>query len=91
VWISIEQSVVVTGIVCVFMGFVFVIGRVKFSLLIRASTTNRLLNYRSDFAENWLKGVDMCLNYTCEISQSDHPFQSYDQKFKYSIYMFIIG
>jgi len=29
----------------------------------------------SEFAENWLEGVNMCLDDTCEIiSQSDHPF-----------------
>jgi len=39
----------------------------------------RLLNYLSDFAENWSKVVYVCQNDTCEIiSQSNHPFNSYD-------------
>jgi len=41
----------------------------------------RLFNYLSDFAEDWLKCVYMCQNDTCEIiCQSDHPFNSCDQK-----------
>jgi len=44
--------------------------------------------YLSDFTENWSKCVYVCQNGTREIiSQSDHPFQSYDQKFKCSIYV----
>ena len=36
----------------------------------------------------WLKGVYMCQDDTCEIiSQSDHPFNNYDQKSKCSIYV----
>jgi len=43
----------------------------------------RLFKYLSDFAENWLKGVYMCQNGTCEIiSQSDHSFNSYDKTWK---------
>jgi len=45
-------------------------------------------NYRSDFAENWLKGVYVCQYDTCEIiSQEDHPFDSYDRKSECSIYV----
>jgi len=40
----------------------------------------RLLNYPSDFAETWLKGVYVCQDDACEIIfQSDHPFKSYDK------------
>ena len=48
-----------------------------------------LFNFLSDLAENWLKGVYMCQDDTCEIiSQSDHPFKSYNQN---APYMPILG
>jgi len=50
----------------------------------------RLFYYLSAFAENWLRGVYMCQNDTCEIiSQSDHPFKGYEQKSKCFTYMSI--
>jgi len=89
VWISIERSVVVSGIVYVFLGLWFVIGHVQLSLLIMGIDNFRLFNYLYDFSGNWLKGVYMCQNGTCEIiSQSDHSFKSYDQKSKCSIYVY---
>jgi len=49
----------------------------------------RAVSYLSDFAENWLKGVYTYQDDTCEIiSQSDHSFNSYDQKSKCSIYVY---
>jgi len=40
------------------------------------------------FAENWLKDVYMRQADNCEIiSQSDHSFNSYDQKSKCSVYV----
>jgi len=49
----------------------------------------RLFNYLSDFAEIWLKGVYVYQDDTCAIiSQSDHSFNSYDQKSKCSIYVY---
>jgi len=49
----------------------------------------RAANYLSDFAENQLKGVFVCQDDTGEIiSQSDHSFNSYDQKPKFSIYVY---
>jgi len=57
VWISIEQSVVVSGIVYVFLGLWFGIGHVQLSLLIIGIDNFRLFNYLSDFSGNWLKGV----------------------------------
>jgi len=51
-----------------------------------ALTAIRAINYLSDFAESWLKGVYMCQDATCEIiSESDHPLNSYDQKSKCAI------
>ena len=48
----------------------------------------RAFNYLPDYAENWLKGVYMYQDDTCEIiSQSDQSFNSYDQKSKFSIYV----
>jgi len=79
VWISIEQSVIVFGIVYVFLGFAVVIGHVQWSLLIIGGPTGALttigcmFNYLSDFTENWLKGVYVYQDDTREtISQSDH-------------------
>jgi len=38
---------------------------------------DRLFNYLSNFADNWLKGVHMYQDDICDIiSQSDHPFNS---------------
>jgi len=79
-WISIEQSMSVSGIVYVFMESVVLIGHVQLSLLILgdptwASITNRLVNYLSDFVDNWLKDVniDVCQDGVCAIiSQSDY-------------------
>jgi len=49
----------------------------------------RLFNYLSDFAENWLKGVYMYQDDTCEIiSQSDHSFNGYGPKSKCSTYVY---
>jgi len=49
----------------------------------------RLFNYISDFAETWLKGLYMCQDDTCEIiSQSNHSFNSYDQKSNRSIHFY---
>jgi len=49
----------------------------------------RLFDYLSVFAETWLKGIYMCWEDTCEIiSQSDHSFNSYDQKSKRPIYVY---
>ena len=61
---------------------------------IEKSTIGRLYNYLSDFAENWLKGVYMCLqgvhmyqDDTCELcSQWDHSLKSY-KKSKCPIYV----
>jgi len=51
---------------------------------------NRPFNYLSDFAENWLKGFYMCQDDTCEIiSELGHPLNSYDQKSKCSIYVYL--
>jgi len=72
----------VSGIVYVFMGFVGVIGYEWLSLLIMEGPqpgihSYRLFNYLSEFAENWLKGVYMCQDATCEnISLPDHPFKN---------------
>jgi len=88
VWISIEQSVIVSDIV--FLGFVVH----DWSCAAEFSNyggiaIDRLLNYLSDFAENWLKSVYMCQNDTCEIvSQSGRSFNSYDQESKCSIYVY---
>ena len=51
-WISIEQSVKVSGIVYVFLGFVVVIGHVQLSLLIMGPHPG-IDNYRAfnDFAD----------------------------------------
>ena len=77
------------------------IGQVQLSLIIMGAhwgiDNDRLFNYLSDFAEDWLKdvymclqGVYMCQNDTCEISShSDHSFNSYDEKSKCSIYVFL--
>ena len=57
------------------------IGHVQLSLLIMGGPTDWLFSYLSAFAGNWLNGVHMYQNDTCEIiSQSDHPFNSYDKK-----------
>jgi len=78
VWISIEQSVMVSGIVYVFLRFV-----------IRSIDNYRTFNYLSDFAENQLKDVYMYQDDTWEIiSQSDHSFNSYNQKSKCSLYVY---
>jgi len=63
------------------------------SLLIRGGISNYgPFNYRSDFAENWLKGVYMYQDDTCEIiSQSDPSLNSYDHKSKCSIYMYVLS
>jgi len=64
-WISIEQSAIVSGLVFVLMGFV-VHDRscaVEFTHYLGSHwgiVNYRLFNYLSDFAENWLKGVYMC-------------------------------
>jgi len=90
----IEQWVIVSGIVYIFLGLWFMIGHVRLTLLIMGGPhwgidKYRLFNYLSDFAGNWVKGVYMCQNDTSEIiSQSDHPFKSYDQKSKCSIYVY---
>ena len=64
------------------------IGHAQLSLLIIGGA-HWLLNYLSDFAENWSKGVYVYQDDTCEIiSESDHPFNSYDQKSKCSIYVY---
>jgi len=70
-----------------------VIGHVQLSLLIMGPhwgiDNYRLFNNLSDFAKHWLKGAYRCQDDTCEIiSQSDHSFNSYDQKFKCSIYVY---
>jgi len=82
VWISVEQSVMVSGIVYVFMGFV---ARnwscaVEFTNYGRPHCgidNYRPFNYISDFAENWLNNVYLCQDDTCEIiSQSHHSLNS---------------
>jgi len=86
VWISIERWVIVSGIVYVFLGLWFMIGHMQLSLPVRGGAhwgidNYRLFNYLSDFAKNWLKGVYMCQNDTCEIiSQSDRPFNNSKSK-----------
>jgi len=84
---------VVSGIVDVFLGFaVHDWSRVAVPIMrgVHWGFYNyRLFGYLSDFAENWLKGVYMCQDDTCGIiSQSDHSFNSYDQKSKCCIYVY---
>jgi len=60
-----EQSVMMSDIAYVFMGFVAVIDHVQLSLLIMGGPhwcidNYRLFNYLSDFAGNWLIGVYVC-------------------------------
>jgi len=66
------------------------IGHVQLSLLIMWAhwgiDNYRPCNYLSDFAEIWLEDVYMCQDEI--ISQSDHSFNSYDQKSKRSIYVY---
>jgi len=90
VWISIGQSVIVSGIVYVFMRSVAHDWSGADQFTNYGGIDNyRMFNYLSYFAENWLKGVYMCQDDTCKIiSQSDHPFNSKDQKFKFSIYVY---
>ena len=95
-WISIEQSVKVSGIVYVFLGFVID----DWSCAVELANYGghhwgiddyRLFNYLSDFPESWLKSVYMYQDNTCEIIfRSDHSFTSYDQKSN-ALYMSIIG
>jgi len=74
---------------CVFMGFAVEIGHLLIMGAHWSIDNYRPLNYLSGFAENWLKGVCMCQDETCEIiSQPDHSFNSYDQKSKCSIYVY---
>jgi len=75
-----------------FWGFWSMLGHAQLSLLIMGGGAHwgidncRLFNYLSDLADNWLKGVYMCQDDTCEIiSQSDNSFNSYAQKSKCSI------
>ena len=47
------------------------------------TTIGCMINYPCDLLD-WLEGVYMCQNDTCEItSQSVHPFTGYAQKSKY--------
>ena len=89
VWISIEWSVMVL-LMCLW-DLSSVIGHVQFSLLVIGGggiDKNCPFNHLSDFAKNWLEGVYMYRDDTCEIIfQSDHPFKRNDQKFKCSIYV----
>ena len=70
------------------------IGHVQLSLLIMGGghwvmANYNLFTYLLDFAENWLRGVYVCQDDTCNIiSQSDYPFKSYDQTSKCSIYVY---
>ena len=88
-WISLNNQCLVSGIVMSFWGLWFMIGHVQLSWLIIGGPNYRPFNYLSDFAENWLEGVYMYRDGTCEIiSQSDHSFCSYDQTSKCSIYVY---
>ena len=89
----IEQSVMVSGIVYVFLGFVVhdwscAVELTNYRGPHWAIDNYRPFNYLSDFAGNWLKGVYEYQDDICEIiSQSDHSFNSYDKKSKCSIYV----
>jgi len=72
-------------------GLWFVTGPEQLSLLVIGASLGHwhyYLNYLSGFAENWLKGVYMCQDGTCEIISLSDPFKSYDQKSKFSIYVY---
>ena len=90
----IEQSVTVSGIVYVFLGFVVHDWSCAVEFINCGGgppgiDNYRAFNYLSDFAENWLKGLYMYQDDTrAIISQSDHSFNIYDQKSKCSIYVY---
>jgi len=85
----------VSGIVYVFLGFVVHDWSCALELTNYGGgdppgiDNYRPLDYLSDFAENWLKGLCMYQDDTrAIISQSDHSFNIYDQKSKCSIYVY---
>jgi len=68
---------------------IFAVKSESVRLTLRLDIGGTLFIYLLVFAEKWLAGVYMCQGDTCEItSLLDHPFKSYAQKSKCSIYVY---